>query len=108
MLTVAPETIHLRSQHVCPCRQPCPGQPLARVGKPVPLIERDHRPFYGSPLHIVSPPERIEAGWRGGQLVTRDYFVAEGKDHTCYWIFQERMGSREGDESRWYPHGLFG
>ncbi|MGN5478744.1 hypothetical protein ACTMU2_22125 [Cupriavidus basilensis] len=54
------------------------------MGKPVPLIERDHRPFYGSPLHIVSPPERIEAGWWGGQLVTRDYFVAQGKDHTCY------------------------
>ena len=78
------------------------------MDKTVPLIERDHRPFYGSPLHIVSPPERIEAGWWDGQLVTRDYFVAEGKDHTCYWIFQERMGSREGDESRWYLHGLFG
>ncbi|CAM3390305.1 MULTISPECIES: Y-family DNA polymerase [Cupriavidus] len=83
-------------------------RPTWLLGKPVPLIERDHRPFYGSPLHIVSPPERIEAGWWGGQVVTRDYFVAQGKDHTCYWIFQERMGSREGDESRWYLHGLFG
>ncbi|WP_427308987.1 DNA polymerase Y family protein [Cupriavidus sp. H39] len=94
-----------------PIRLPLPAalpRPAWLLGKPVALIERDHRPFYGSPLHIVSPPERIEAGWWGGELVTRDYFVAEGKDHTCYWIFQERMGSREGDEARWYLHGLFG
>ncbi|MBF6989472.1 DNA polymerase Y family protein [Cupriavidus sp. IK-TO18] len=83
-------------------------RPAWLLGKPIPLIERDHRPFYGSPLRIVSPPERLESGWWGGQLVTRDYFVAEAKDHTCYWIFQERMGSREGDEARWYLHGLFG
>jgi len=62
----------------------------------------------GETVAYYIPPERIEAGWWDGQLVTRDYFVAEGKDHTCYWIFQERMGSREGDESRWYLHGLFG
>lgn len=64
-----------------------PAAPAWLLGKPVSLIERDHRPFYGSPLRIVSPSERIESGWWGGQLVTRDYFVAEASDHICYWIF---------------------
>ncbi|QUN32304.1 DNA polymerase Y family protein (plasmid) [Cupriavidus sp. KK10] len=94
-----------------PGRSPLPPalpRPTWLLGKPVPLLERDHRPFYGSPLHLVSPPERIEAGWWGGELLTRDYYVAEAHDHTCYWIFQERMGSREGDAARWYLHGLFG
>ncbi|MDF3881137.1 DNA polymerase Y family protein, partial [Cupriavidus basilensis] len=72
------------------------------------LLIRDHRPFYGSPLRMVSPPERIEAGWWSGELVTRDYYVAEGRDHAYYWVYQERMGSRDGDEATWYLHGLFG
>ncbi|WP_423194581.1 Y-family DNA polymerase [Cupriavidus sp. H18C2] len=92
--------------------RPTPLPPLPRptwlLDKPIALLMRDHRPFYGSPLRIVSPPERIEAGWWDGQLQTRDYYVAEGRDHSFYWIYQERMGSREGDESRWYLHGLFG
>ncbi|WP_454744141.1 hypothetical protein [Cupriavidus necator] len=40
--------------------------------------------------------------------MTRDYYVAEGKDHSFYWIFCERMASPEGDTARWYLHGLFG
>jgi protein ImuB len=47
-------------------------------------MTRQHRPFYGSPLRIVSPGERVEGGWWAGELVTRDYFVAEDDDRTCY------------------------
>ncbi len=75
---------------------------------PVQLMTRAHRPFYGSPLRTVSPGERVEAGWWGGELVTRDYFVAEADDHSCYWIYRERVGSRGEDDPRWFLHGLFG
>ncbi|MFM0416927.1 Y-family DNA polymerase [Paraburkholderia aromaticivorans] len=75
---------------------------------PVQLITREHRPFYGSPLRTVSPGERVEAGWWGGDLVTRDYFVAEADDHSCYWIYRERVGSRGEDDPRWFLHGIFG
>lgn len=71
-------------------------------------MTRQHRPFYGSPLRTVSPGERVEAGWWDGELVTRDYFVAEADDHTCYWIYQERVGSRNEEDPRWFLHGLFG
>jgi protein ImuB len=71
-------------------------------------MTRQHRPFYGSPLRTVSPGERVEAGWWGGELVTRDYFVAEADDHTCYWIYRERVGSRDEEDPRWFLHGLFG
>ncbi|SOZ18601.1 DNA polymerase, Y family [Cupriavidus taiwanensis] len=83
-------------------------RPAWLLAKPGALLTRNNRPFYGSQLRLVSPPERIEAGWWDGQLLTRDYFVAEAEDHSHYWIYQERLGSRDGDAVRWYLHGLFG
>lgn len=96
--------------------KPCPApkapalpRPVWLLDKPIALLERDHRPFYGSPLQLASPPERIEAGWWGGGVVTRDYYVAEGADHTFYWIFAQRTGRSEGEsEPRWFLHGLYG
>ncbi|TFW16926.1 DNA polymerase Y family protein, partial [Massilia arenosa] len=83
---------------------PRPGWLLA---KPIALIMRNHRPFYGSPLKMVSAPERIEAGW-WSQPQTRDYFIAEGEDHAHYWVYRERIvGGDEDAEPRWYVQGLF-
>jgi protein ImuB len=84
-------------------------RPTWLLEKPVRLLMRQHRPFYGTPLRIVSPGERIEAGWFDGALVTRDYFVAQAEDRSCYWIYRERVGSRDLDkEPNWFLHGLFG
>nr|WKF60771.1 Protein ImuB [Paraburkholderia busanensis] len=88
-----------------------PGEtprPVRLMEKPVKLLMRVHRPFCGTPLRMVSPGERVEAGWFAGELVTRDYFVAESDDAICYWIYRERVGSRDDEEARWYLHGLFG
>ena len=87
-----------------------PPQPLPRptwlLPKPIALMMRDHRPFYGSPLRVVSNAERIEAGW-WSDAQTRDYFIAEGEDHVHYWVYRERLsGGEEGQ--RWFLHGLFG
>ncbi|MGF6724783.1 protein ImuB [Paraburkholderia sp. GAS41] len=76
---------------------------------PMRLLMRQHRPFYNSSLRIMSPAERIEAGWFDGELVTRDYFVAQADDRSCYWIYRERISSRDAEEEpRWFLHGLFG
>jgi protein ImuB len=84
-------------------------RPTWLLEKPVRLLMRHHRPFYGSPLRIVSPGERIEAGWFDGALVTRDYFVAQAEDRSCYWIYRERVSSRDLEkEPCWFLHGLFG
>lgn len=84
-------------------------RPTWMLDTPVRLLMRQHRPFYGSPLRMVSPGERIEAGWFGGELVTRDYFVAQAEDQSCYWIYRERVSSRDAEEDqRWFLHGLFG
>lgn len=84
-------------------------RPTWMLTQPLRLLMRAHRPFYGSPLRVVSPAERIEAGWFDGELVTRDYFVAEADDKSYYWIFRERVSSRDADEGpRWFLHGLFG
>jgi protein ImuB len=81
-------------------------RPTWLLAKPIALLMRNHRPFYGSPLRMVSNPERIEAGWWNGPQ-TRDYFIAEGQDHTLYWVYRERIGT-DSTEPRWFLHGLFG
>ena len=84
-------------------------RPTWMLAVPMRLLMRQHRPFYGSPLRMMSPAERIEAGWFGGELVTRDYFVAQADDRSCYWIYRERVSSRDAEEEpRWFLHGLFG
>lgn len=83
-------------------------RPAWMLAKPIALLMRDHRPFYGSPLKMASNPERIEAGW-WSDTQARDYFVAEGQDHALYWVYRERIvGSAEDAEPRWFLHGLFG
>lgn len=75
---------------------------------PIPLLVRNHRPFYGSPLRMVSGPERVEAGWWDDTAV-RDYWIAEGEEHALYWVYRERVaGTGEDSEPRWFLHGLFG
>jgi protein ImuB len=81
-------------------------RPTWLLAKPIALLMRNHRPFYGSALRMVSNAERIEAGWWNGPQ-TRDYFIAEGEDHTLYWVYRERIGT-DSTESRWFLHGLFG
>lgn len=72
------------------------------LAKPIPLLVRGERPFYGSPLKVIQGPERIEAGWWNDQTVGRDYYIAQGTDASCYWIYLERTL-----ESRWFLHGLY-
>lgn len=78
------------------------GRPFWLLPKPVALLMRNERPFYGSPLKIVSGPERLEAGWWNDQTAARDYYVAQGSDASCYWIYLERAR-----DARWYLHGLY-
>jgi protein ImuB len=79
------------------------GRPFFLLPKPIALLMRDERPFYGSALRIVQGPERIEAGWWNDQTAARDYYLAQGSDDTRYWIYLERT-----QEARWYLHGLYG
>jgi len=82
---------------------PTAARPFWLLEQPLPLMVRQHRPFYGSSLRLLSGPERIEAGWWDGALALRDYFVAQGEEGACYWIYRERDAS----SARWFLHGLF-
>jgi protein ImuB len=83
-------------------------RPTWLLAKPIALLVRNHRPFYGSPLRMVSGPERVEAGW-WGDSAARDYWIAEGQEHALYWIYRERVhGMGDDPEPRWFLHGLFG
>jgi protein ImuB len=60
--------------------------------------------FQGAPLVLQGRPERIEAGWFDGALVSRDYQVAHARDRRALWVYRER----QGEQSHWYLHGVFG
>jgi protein ImuB len=85
-------------------------RPTWLLEMPVRLLMRQNRPFYGSPLRKVSRAERIEAGWFDNDFVTRDYYVMQADDRSCYWVYLERVSSRVvgEEEPRWFLHGLFG
>lgn len=78
------------------------GRPFWLLPKPIALLVRAERPFYGSALKLVSGPERLEAGWWDEQSAARDYYVGQGADGACYWIYLERAR-----DARWYLHGLY-
>jgi protein ImuB len=78
-------------------------RPFWLLDKPVALRVRQHRPVYGSPLQLISGPERIECGWWDDACATRDYFIALGADSAYYWIYRQRFDVEE----RWFLHGLF-
>lgn len=82
-------------------------RPVWLLPEPLRLPEQDGQPLHGSsPLALLSRAERIEAGWFDGELVCRDYHIAEGDDHRLRWIFRARCGA--SGEMAWYLHGLFG
>lgn len=83
---------------------PDAARPFWLLEAPLPLLLRDGQPFYGSPLRLLAGPERIETGWWDADCALRDYYIAQGADHACYWIFRERAGA---GEARWFLHGLF-
>ena len=79
------------------------ARPFWLLEQPLPLALHAHRPLYGSPLRLLSGPERIESGWWDGALALRDYFIAQGDEGACYWIYRER----DAGSARWFLHGLF-
>ena len=89
-----------------PAHKNAPGPGIERpfwiLAKPLALLLRDERPFYGSPLKLLRGPERVEAGWWDSQTAARDYFVAQDSSASCYWIYLERSSA-----PRWFLHGLY-
>ena len=76
-------------------------RPLWLLREPMPLAERNNRPWLHSALNVLAGPERIETGWWDNHLIQRDYFVAEDDSSTLYWIYRERNRG-------WFVHGRFG
>jgi protein ImuB len=82
-------------------------RPTWLLQQPVALITRQHKPFYQSPLTLLTGPERIESGWWDDALASRDYFIAQNDQYQLLWVFRLRtMGEASG--SGWFLHGFFG
>jgi protein ImuB len=83
------------------------ARPTWLLQQPIALITRQHKPFYQSPLTLLTNAERIESGWWDDGLATRDYFIAENDKHMLLWIFRLRTIDEEAG-SGWFLHGFFG
>ena len=88
---------------------PISARPAWLLPQPLPLITRQHKPFYQSPLALLAGPERIESGWWDDALAQRDYFIAENDMGVLLWIFRLRSGNGQygGGSSGWFLHGYF-
>ncbi|MBR7799513.1 DNA polymerase Y family protein [Undibacterium sp. FT137W] len=106
-VSILEKTVSQAQKNIPIFRTPRPSWLLS---KPISLKVKQHSPYYGSRLKLLSPAERIEAGWWNGQLVTRDYFIAECTQHYRYWIYRERIGQNKflHEEDAWFLHGVFG
>jgi protein ImuB len=87
-------------------QDPFRSRPSWLLAKPLPLVVRQHRPFYQSPLVMLAGPERIESGWWDDAPVIRDYFIARNEFHLLLWIFRQRPNAHGADEG-WFLHGFF-
>ncbi len=91
-----------------PADPPRQRRPAWLLCPPQPLVERGGVPCLdGRPLVLLGGPERIESGWWDGDLVARDYFIAQADDGTLLWVYRFRHAP-EGREAGWHLHGRFG
>lgn len=88
-------------------------QPTFVLPQPLRLATRNNRPMYQGPLHLLTGPHRVEAGWwhRQGEpmqeqtcTVVRDYWMALSEHCGVLWVYQERLAK---DETAWYLQGSF-
>lgn len=96
----APATQRVLPAPVLPMKHP--RRPFWILPKPIPLIVRDNRPHYTSPLKMIHGPERIEAAWWQGETAARDYYVALAASSVRYWVYLERK-----TDGAWHLHGIF-
>ena len=61
----------------------------------------------GQPLQLLSGPERIESGWWDGDLVERDYFIAQLPGGALVWIYCSRVPVA-ATAPCWFLQGRFG
>jgi protein ImuB len=67
------------------------------LGKP----QRFHHAGADGTIVACVGPERIETGWWRGDDIGRDYYMAETKQGTRWWMFRRLM------DGRWFLHGCF-
>jgi protein ImuB len=79
-------------------------RPLWLLQEPIPMSERNNRPWYRGQLNLLAGPERIESGWWDQSLVQRDYFIAEDEHANLFWIFRTRASQAS---NQWYVQGRF-
>jgi protein ImuB len=110
---------HQAHEAAAPSKNPklekMPPRPTWLLPQPQSLATdaRFGRPLYqGAPLRLASRAERIEAGWFDGEVVSRDYHLAQAKDQRWLWVFRERRSAQpqqsQPQPQDWYLHGIFG
>lgn len=66
-------------------------RPSLLLKEPIPLTQASK---------VLTPPERIIAGWWSDSPCERDYFIAQNDDGQYLWVFRDH-------HKQWYIHGYF-
>jgi protein ImuB len=80
-------------------------RPLWLLPQPVPLKQKEGRPWLHGVLSLQPDRERIESGWWDGHDLRRDYFIARDRFQARYWVYRQLDPSAA--DSGWYLHGIF-
>lgn len=88
-------------------RAGCLPRPTWLLPRPIPIEERNSRPFWRGPLTMLAGPERIESGWWDGRAVQRDYFIATDESGHLLWLYRERRADAATGDG-WFIQGRFG
>jgi protein ImuB len=70
-----------------------------------PLWLLDEPQFCPGRLELEDGPACIQSGWRDGQDIARDYYVARNGRGMRLWVFRNR---RDAEARGWFIHGYFG
>ncbi|RZI77937.1 MAG: DNA polymerase Y family protein [Variovorax sp.] len=95
--------------------QPDNIYPAWLLREPLPLEMRDGHPHYRGKLRRLVGPQRLEAGWwggdeeEGGHPAVRDYYIAESPEAGLVWVYRERLSAPLVSDAapRWFLQGLY-
>lgn len=100
VFSIAPAADHRPELAWRPCEAGEASKSSGKLQRPLWLLPKP-MPCRKDRLELESGPERIESGWWDGMDVTRDYYVAQGRNGSRLWVF------RDHSSGGWFVHGLF-
>ncbi len=100
VFSIVPAADHRPELAWRPCEAGEASKSPCKLQRPLWLLPTP-KPCQKDRLELESGPERIESGWWDSMDVTRDYYVAQGRNGSRLWVYRDHASGG------WFVHGLF-